>query len=54
MNKLREHIWELRLDIILKYSIPKNITDVKRYKYGGLKIVQFYYVLDLCIRKLIL
>lgn len=54
MNKLCEHIWELRLDIILKYSMLKNITDVKCYKYGGLKTVQFCYLLDLCIRKLIL
>ena len=54
MNKLCEHIWELRLDIILKHSMLKNVTDMKCYKYGGLKIVQFYYLLDLCIRKLIL
>jgi hypothetical protein len=32
----------------------KKITDMKCYKYGGLKIVQFYYLLDLCIRKLTL
>jgi len=37
MNKLCEHIWELRLDIILEYSMLKNITDMKCYKHGGLK-----------------